>query len=62
MSASIMAPIGARIQQEVVKQPGAMRSVESLVQVARAGAEPLRALVLRLAERLVPAHLKRAAA
>lgn len=47
LTAYIMAPIGARIQQEALKQPGAMRNLESLVQVARAGAEPMRDFMVR---------------
>ncbi len=47
LTAYIMAPIGVKIQQEALKQPNALRNVETLMQVTRTGAEPLREFMLR---------------
>ena len=47
LTAYIMAPIGSHIYETTVQQPGAMRSVENLVNGAREGAEPLRAFMVR---------------
>ncbi len=47
LSAYIMAPIGTRIYETTVQQPGGIRSTEVLFQNVRKGAEPLREFMLR---------------
>lgn len=47
LTAYIMAPIGVKIQDEALKQPGAMTSVDSMIKAARVGAEPLRDFMVR---------------
>ena len=47
LTAYIMAPIGIKIQDEALKQPGAMTSVDSMIKAARVGAEPLRDFMVR---------------
>jgi type III secretion protein R len=47
LSAYVMAPVGNRIYETTVRQPGAMRSVENLVEGVRRGAEPLREFMVR---------------
>lgn len=47
LTAYIMAPIGTRIYDTTVAQPGTMRNIESLVQGVRTGAEPLRDFMVR---------------
>jgi type III secretion protein R len=47
LSAYVMAPIGNRIYETTVQQPGTMRSVENLVDGVRRGAEPLRDFMVR---------------
>jgi len=47
LTAYVMAPIGTRIYETTVAQPGAMRSVDALVTGVRKGAEPLRAFMVR---------------
>jgi type III secretion protein R len=47
LTAYIMAPVGAHIYDTTVLQPGATRTIESLVQGVRKGAEPLRGFLNR---------------
>jgi type III secretion protein R len=47
MTGYIMAPVGMKIQESIMKQPNASRSVESLITTVRAGAEPLREFMVR---------------
>lgn len=47
LTAYIMAPIGNRIYEQTIMQPGAMKTVEALVTNVRKGAEPLRDFMMR---------------